>query len=91
MTKLFKPIDCGVWFINLSNFYHFVEDTGNEQDKNENDAVDYVPVAALPRVQVPLPQIPLQGHRETAMLCYVKDPSLFYIHLLNSETLSLDR
>ncbi|KAK3873640.1 hypothetical protein Pcinc_021364 [Petrolisthes cinctipes] len=78
----------------ILKFHHFIQYTAEKhmEDYHANDSdVEYVPVAALPRIQVPLPEISLRGEKKVGMLCYVTNPTHFYIHLLNSETSSLER
>ncbi|XP_042869716.1 uncharacterized protein LOC122251686 isoform X2 [Penaeus japonicus] len=60
---------------------------------SENDGKDdfIIPVEALPHVQIPHQVVAYNGLPVQAMVSYIESPSLFYLHLVNSETATIDR
>ncbi|XP_069183716.1 tudor domain-containing protein 1 [Procambarus clarkii] len=57
----------------------------------DSDSSSVVPLSALPRVTLPLLQPSMDGQPRPVMLVHVNTPNHFYLHLVNSETASLDR
>ncbi|XP_047473821.1 tudor and KH domain-containing protein-like [Penaeus chinensis] len=59
---------------------------------SECDAEDNftIPVEALPNMQIPHQVLAYDGLPVPAMVSHIESPSLFYLHLVNSETATID-
>nr|XP_027208590.1 tudor and KH domain-containing protein-like isoform X1 [Penaeus vannamei]XP_027208591.1 tudor and KH domain-containing protein-like isoform X1 [Penaeus vannamei]XP_027208592.1 tudor and KH domain-containing protein-like isoform X1 [Penaeus vannamei]XP_027208593.1 tudor and KH domain-containing protein-like isoform X1 [Penaeus vannamei]XP_027208594.1 tudor and KH domain-containing protein-like isoform X1 [Penaeus vannamei] len=58
-----------------------------ESDTEDNFTI---PVEALPNVQIPQQVLAYDGLPAPAMISFIESPSLFYLHLVNSETATID-
>ncbi|XP_071550943.1 uncharacterized protein [Panulirus ornatus] len=66
-----------------------IQSISNSQESESDNSI--VPSGVLPYVELPLTQIPLDGIPHAVMLSHINSPSHFYVHLINSETATLDR